>query len=162
MFGKKNKEEKPAKQSQWDIEKRRVAGEHMAGLPLPQAAFCLITFEENCVSFFSGGSTFNLNYEKISAMNLSTSTEIESAYISSVGGAVAGAALFGPLGALVGGRTKEKKVKKVEHYMIFTYLKDGRIDYISVKVQENHVTKAAKLVDQYRSHISQQGSVTEL
>ena len=95
-------------------------------------------------------------------MNLSTSTEIESAYISSVGGAVAGAALFGPLGALVGGRTKEKKVKKVEHYMIFTYLKDGRIDYISVKVQENHVTKAAKLVDQYRSHISQQGSVSEL
>lgn len=45
-----------------------------------------------------------------------------SLYVSSIGGTVGGAMLFGTLGAMTGGRAKKKTVKnETHHYLIITY-----------------------------------------
>ena len=54
--------------------------------------------------------------------------------VSSAGGALAGGMLFGPLGAIVAGRTKVKKNRAVTNYLIFTYLADEGISYISFEL----------------------------
>lgn len=169
FFGKgKPKEEKAARkaalkaqrQEAKDRNSRMLVAEHMAGLPLAQSAACTVSFEDACIAIHSSGNAFNLSYDKITAMDLKTSTEIQKAYVSSIGGAIVGGALFGPLGAMVGGRAKEKKSKIVENFIIFTYLKDGNIDYLSFKVQAAH--KAMGLIQQYNPRIARQGIVTEL
>lgn len=38
------------------------------------------------------------------------------------------------LGAIVGVRAKEKKSTTVKEYLIFTYLKEDKVDYISFDV----------------------------
>lgn len=45
-----------------------------------------------------------------------------------------GGMLFGPLGAIVAGRTKVKKNRAVTNYLIFTYLADEGISYISFEL----------------------------
>lgn len=158
------KEEKDAlrvkKAEAKDLNSRTVMGEHMAGLPLAQAAMCSIIYDEDGLSFKSSGNTFSLSYDKITAVDLKTSTEIQKSYVSSVGGAVAGAYLFGPLGAMVGGRAKEKKSKTVENFIIFTYLKEGNVDYISFKIAD--VWKAAQNIDRHKSKISKQSGTIAL
>lgn len=139
---------------------RTLVCEHIGGLPLAQFAACTVSFEDDCIAIHSSGNAFNLSYDKITAMDLRTSTEIQKAYVSSAGGAIAGGVLFGPLGAMVGGRVKEKKSTTVENFIIFTYLKDGNIDYLSFKVQV--ASKAMKLIQQYNPCIARQGIVTEL
>ncbi|MEH2944892.1 hypothetical protein VSQ32_19130 [Lachnospiraceae bacterium KK002] len=56
---------------------------------------------------------FELEKSKITDMCIKTDKEIQQQYVSSVGGAVGGAVLFGPLGAITGGRAKKKTVKEV-------------------------------------------------
>lgn len=166
----KPKEEKVAQKAELKAKKqeireqadRRFAAEHMAGLPLAESAVCTVSFEDSGISVQSSGNTFNLSYDKVTAMNVKTSVEIQKAYVSSIGGTVAGAALFGPLGAIVGGRAKEKKSKTVENFAIFTYLKDGSIDYLSFKLYGQDQYKVSKLIQKYKPRISQQGAVTEL
>ncbi|MBD5132877.1 MAG: hypothetical protein HDT38_00135 [Clostridiales bacterium] len=153
-------ERKQQKQKAKERNSRMLEVEHMAGLPLAQSAACTVSFEEGCITIYSSGNRFNLNYDKITAMDLKTSTEIQKTYVSSAGGAIVGGALFGPLGAMVGGRVKEKRSTTVENFIIFTYLKDGNIDYLSFKVQAAY--KAMKLIQQYKPRIAQQGIVTEL
>lgn len=153
-------ERRQQKQEAKEKNSRMLVVEHMAGLPLAQSTICTVSFEDACVAIHSGGNAFNLSYDKITDMDLKTSTEIQKAYVSSAGGAIVGGALFGPLGAMVGGRVKEKRSKTVENFVIFTYLKDGNIDYLSFKVQAAY--KAMKLIQQYRPYISKQGIVTEL
>lgn len=163
MFGwnkEKKEQAKQAKEERKDFQKRTVTGEHMAGLPLAQTAICIVTFEDDGVSFYSSGNTFNLSYDKVTAMDFKTSTEIQKTYTSSVGGAVAGAVLFGPLGAMVGGRAKEKKSKTVEDFIIFTYIKDGNVDYISFRVKDG--LKAMRLINQHQSRIVKQTGVITL
>lgn len=45
-----------------------------------------------------------------------------------------GAVLFETLGAMIGGRAKQKKIRTIEDYFIITYQKDGAADYISFKI----------------------------
>lgn len=63
--------------------------------------------------FTSGTMNFELEKSKITDMCIKTDKEIQQQYVSSVGGAVGGAVLFGPLGAITGGRAKKKTVKEV-------------------------------------------------
>ncbi len=49
--------------------------------------------------FTSGTMNFELEKSKITDMCIKTDKEIQQQYVSSVGGAVGGAVLFGPLGA---------------------------------------------------------------
>jgi len=77
-----------------------------------------------------------------------------------VGGAIGGAMLFGTLGAMVGGRAKEKQSKVVEYYFIITYLKDDGVGHLSFRVENN--AKAQMVADRHRGKISKDTNVTTL
>ena len=64
---------------------------------------------------------------------MKTDVEIQKQYVSSVGGAVGGYMLFGGLGAMIGGRAKERETAKTEYYLIITYRKNDELAYISFK-----------------------------
>ncbi|MCK1989212.1 hypothetical protein MPH48_13940 [Lysinibacillus fusiformis] len=60
--------------------------------------------------------------------------QIMLSYVSSAGVAVGGYVLFGVLGAIIAGRAKEKKSMIEEKFLIFSYEKNGELDYISMEV----------------------------
>ena len=75
-----------------------------------------------------------MNRSKITDISVKTDVEIQKQYVSSAGGAIAGGMVFGPLGAIVGGRVKEKKTREFTYYLIFTYRSDAEISYISFEI----------------------------
>lgn len=104
---------------------------HAAGLPIPEGVQCEISSYPNKIAIVGNGLEFNLDKERITDVCVKTDVEIQKQYVSSVGGAIGGAILFGGLGAVVGGRAKEKKSKTTTYYLIFTYTKDGDVNYAS-------------------------------
>ena len=83
-------------------------------------------------------------------MCVKTDTEIQQQAVSSIGGAIAGGVMFGPLGAIIGGRAKNKKVKTVTKYLIITYINDNEeIKYIGFDIQ-NNIMPACKLVTEFQ------------
>lgn len=127
-----------------------TVGSHMAGLPLAEGTSCNIYEYENKILFKANGSDFTLAKEKITDISIKTDAEITNQYVSSVGGAVAGAVLFGPLGAIVGGRVKKKKSKTVNRYLIFTYMKEVTVDYISFDVTNTFI-QAMKICGNFKN-----------
>lgn len=168
---KKAKQRKAAKQAKLDAkqaeQEQRLARElaslsceHAAGLPLAQGTSCVLHFGDEFVTASGGGNEFKLAYAKITDMSVHSDVEIQKSYVSSVGGAIGGAMLFGTLGAMVGGRAKEKQSKVVEYYFIITYLKDGVVDHLSFRVENS--TKAQMVADRHRGKISKATNVTTL
>ena len=104
---------------------------HVTGLPIPDGAVCTVYVCPDRYIFDRDGSQFNLTFEKVTDVVCKTETEIQNNYVSSIGGAVAGAALFGALGAIVGGRAKKKTDKIIHKYLIFAYVKDEKTDFIT-------------------------------
>lgn len=137
-------EQKAKKQAVKEKQSRTFPCEHMAGLPLAQGSACIIVFNDDGISIDGGGNTFRVAFDKVTDLQIKTDVDIQKSYVSSIGGAVGGAVLFGPLGAIVGGRAKEKKTKTVEYYLIITYNKDGAVDYLSFHIYD--YPKAERLV----------------
>lgn len=111
-----------------------IAVKHFTGLPLAEGLGCVVHMDSDGFSFISGGSTFNLQNNRITDICIKTDVDIRKQYVSSVGGAVGGAVLFGPIGAMIGGRAKEKKITEITKYLIFTYLKEEGISYICFEI----------------------------
>ena len=116
------------------IKTHTFLGEHVSGLPVSEGANSSIFFNKEYVEISVSGNLFKVANSKITDVDVKTSTEIENAYTSSIGGAVGGFVLFGPLGAMVGGRSKKKQIRKTEFYFIITYSKNDTIDYLSFKI----------------------------
>lgn len=127
----KSKEEKIARKKYNDT---HMNVKHQSGLPLAQDAECSIEYGEDKFVFSGSGNIFNLSFNKITDICVKTDEEIQKQYVSSIAGAVAGGMAFGALGAIIGGRVKEKKTKISSHFFIFTYKKDTEIDYISFEL----------------------------
>lgn len=127
-----------------EYEKKHLMGKHQDGLPLASDIVCDVMMQNDGLSFKAGGNIFNLPFDKITGFDIKTEEEIQKQYISSVGGAVGGAVLFGALGAMVGGRAKEKKSKITRHYLIITYTKDQKVAWISLLIDEPSKANAWK------------------
>lgn len=108
---------------------------HMAGLPLAEGAEVFVYRCPDKVIFERNQDTIELPIDKVRDILIKTDVEIQKSYSSSIGGAVGGYVLFGPLGAMVGGRSKERKSTIEEKYLIFSYMnKENQQDYISFEV----------------------------
>jgi len=121
-----------------------VKMKHILGLPLAENTECIVGFENDRFEFKGGGNSFTLNFNKITAINVLTDTEIQKQYISSVGGAVGGAVLLGPLGAMIGGRAKEKRTTTNTYYLNITYIKDDKITYMSFEIPVCYTSSVKK------------------
>jgi len=143
--------EKEEKEKDKQYQKTHFKAVHQAGLPIAEGAECIVGYEKDKFVFDGAGHNFNLAFDRITDMSIKTEEEIYKQHVSSIGGAVGGAVLFGPLGAIIGGRVKEKKSKEMIEYLIFTYLKDNKIEYISFEVT-NTWLKAQEIVEVFNEN----------
>lgn len=113
-----------------------VSGNYVlsGGLPLVGGTMCLVSLTETGVSISAPGAKFNIAIEKITSISTKTDTEIQEnkQLVSSIGGALVGAALFGLPGAIVGGGAKEKTVSNTvyHNFMVITYKKDNSLSSV--------------------------------
>lgn len=138
-----------AKRKQEKLEKKKTATfEHISGLPIAEEAICKVSLEDDRIKIVRNGDTYNLYKEKLLDVNIKTETVGSSQYVSSVGGAIAGGMIAGPLGAAIGGRTKEKGGMAHFYYLIFVYEKDGQLQSIVFNAMGQY-SKACKFVEDF-------------
>lgn len=125
-----------------------VAIKHFNGLPIAEGVLTQCFWCPTKVVFEANGATFNLDFSKITDISIKTDVEIQKQYVSSVGGAVAGGVIFGPLGAMIGGRAKQKQTRQVTQYLIFTYVDNGAIKYIAFDC--TNTFKAQQFVNEFQ------------
>jgi hypothetical protein len=147
---KQRKQKKLAKQQlKQDLQDKNASwrGEypHAIGLPIAENTMCKVFCTPEGIVIDGAGSSYTIPKAKIMHIDIIDSEQIQKSYVSSVGGTVAGAALFGPLGAMVGGRAKEKESTIVTNYLTITYQTDGETKYVSFNVSKD-MTNAQKMV----------------
>lgn len=122
---------------------------HVNGLPIPENMPCLIHTYADRIEFHAGTTDITLNRSKITDMSVKTDVEIQKQSVSSAGGAIAGAMMFGVLGAAIGGRAKTKDVRTSSSYLIIAY-KDSNdsLKYIGFEAT-NAVGNAYKMVREF-------------
>lgn len=123
---------------------------HEYGLSLPKDIRCKLTSFSDRIEIESNNMKFNLYKKDIVNAYLKTDVEITSQYVSSAGDAIAGAMRYGPAGAAIGGRVKEKKYKETHYYVILTYNKDNKMNFIGFDAT-NSYPQATKLVLEIKS-----------
>ena len=144
-------ENKVNKKDAIDFKNLMIRGKfkHINGLNIAENAQCEVLLYPTGYEFKSGAIKFNLPKSKVIDVAMKTDREIQQQYVSSVGGAVGGAFLFGPLGAMIGGRAKKKTIAKYSSYLIITY-KDGEdIKYIGFDAT-NAPFKAMKFESEFK------------
>nr|DAM16849.1 MAG TPA: hypothetical protein [Caudoviricetes sp.] len=102
----------------------------VGGLDLAAGSICSAVCSPESISFSASGQTFTLSPEKLIDVSVMTPQEIQTQYVSSVGGAIAGGIFLGPIGAALGGSAQKKKTKIVRQYLIFAYQTDSEVKYI--------------------------------
>jgi hypothetical protein len=155
MFGKK-KEKK-------DFQGLSIysAFHHVNGLPIAENMLCEVFSYPDRLEFKAGTTQITLSKSKITDMCIMTDTDIQNQKISSAGGAIGGAIMFGTLGAIIGGRAKTVKVKTVTQYLIITYSDNGELKYLGFDTK-NNPHSAGKLVDEFRKNNATSGIQIEL
>lgn len=123
----KQSETKSAKQGHMIKAKLQLVGGLMN---LPEGSICRAKYNKSQITFSASGQEFSLDAFKMLDASVMTSTEIQKQYVSSVGGAVAGAVLLGPLGAILGGSASKRTVKTKRKYLVFSYLSNEETKYI--------------------------------
>jgi len=122
---------------------------HFYGLPIAENVLVKVFSCPNEYQFLANGNTFKLSKDKVTDISITTDVEIQKNNVSSVGGTVGGAILFGPVGAMIGGRTKETVSRIVNSYLIFTFLDNNEIKYIAFNCTGNY--KASKFVNEFKA-----------
>lgn len=97
---------------------------------LPQGTICKVVYNKDRIMFFASGQEFTLQAEKMLDVSVMTTTEIQKQYVSSIGGAVAGAVLLGPLGAIIGGSASKKTIRNKQKYLVIAYVSGADTKYI--------------------------------
>lgn len=122
---------------------------HVNGLGFAENTPCDVISYPTFYEFKAGAVNYNLSKEKVIDVTVKTDREIQQQYVSSIGGAVAGGVLFGPLGAIIGGRAKKKSIKTYSSYLIITYKDGENIKYIGFDVT-NAPFKAKKFESEFK------------
>lgn len=139
-----------------------VSFHHVSGLPIAENILCEICSFPDRLEFQTGTTKIKLAREKITDMCIKTDTDIQKQAVSSIGGAVAGGLMFGSLGAIIGGRAKNKKVKTVSHYLVITYVNSqGDLTYAGFE-PTNSILAATKLVNEFHKLNTTPGAQIEL
>ncbi|HMM05826.1 MAG TPA: hypothetical protein PKD52_04055 [Clostridiales bacterium] len=131
----------------------RITGTHVCGLPFAENTLCNVSAYQDHISFKSDSVNIHLSVSKLIGASIKSEAEVKSQYVSSVGGAIAGGLLLGSLGAVVGGRAKEKKHTTLSQFLVFTYQNESGVQNIIINVTGSY-SKAGKIVDYYKSKIT--------
>lgn len=124
----------------------RIEGVHLGGLPLGEVSCQVVALSDRMI-FFSGNSRFELEYYKVVAADFREKSELVSA---SAGSVVAGAVLFGALGAVIASRPKNKR----EYIMVITYVSNGGNNSVAIAVPYQSSAEADKALNIIRRNIT--------
>ena len=113
---------------------------HYSGLPVAQNIYTKIFSKPNEYEFCANNMTFKLLKEKVTDVAITNDVEIQKSNVSSIG----------PLGSMIGGRSKEKTSNIVTSYLVFTYLDHDEIKYISFNCTNDF--KAMKFVKEFKQN----------
>ncbi|MFC4355346.1 hypothetical protein ACFO0S_09830 [Chryseomicrobium palamuruense] len=136
MFGRKKKDEKVA------------LGNLIDGVNLPQNTSVQVKMNTNEVMISGNNQEFLISFEKLVNVDLKSDVEMEQIIEQSLPGMVIGAAAFGVIGAMIGGRVKTKEKKKVSHFLIINFQSD-ELKTIVIDASKDWYN-AAGLVDLFR------------
>lgn len=92
--------------------------------------------------------TFELPFEKIDSMQIVNEKEIQKIVSQSAPGMIIGAAAFGILGAMVGGRVKTKEKVKISTLLLIDYTSEEK-KQILLNVTSS-VNESSKLVKEFK------------
>ena len=139
-----------------------VAGKHVSGLPLAENTSCLVRSFPNKLEIKAGDITIDLDKSKITDIQLVSDRDVQKKKVSSIGGAVAGGVVFGPLGAIIGGRAKTKKVTTINYYLIITY-QDKNDNLVNIGFDlAGYAGGVDKLIKEFKSAYGSQDTHIEL
>lgn len=119
-----------------------------AGLPLPEKSQCDIYSIPGFYQIVTPGAVFNIDKLKVTSVSIKTDEEISKQAVSSVGGAVLGGAMFGVVGAAIGGRAKTTNVHEYKNFLVFVYEKDSSVDF-AVFSCDKRMSQARDFVTQF-------------
>ena len=96
--------------------------------------------------------SYGLPLENLIDVFVKSDVEIQKEYVTNTKKAVAGAVLFGTVGAVIGSKPKVKEVRTATPYLIFTYKsKDGnQVKYVALKVLPYYVSNTAQFVEAFK------------
>ena len=116
------------------------------GLPLNQGADVIMKLTTDKLLFIVSATKqeIEVDISKLTGIEYKTETEMNNIISQSAPGMIIGAAAFGILGAMVGGRIKTKQVTTVTHFII--------VDYTSgqIVLQTNDGDSAKKMSEHFR------------
>lgn len=122
----------------------------VSGLSVAEGTLCQIYYCKDQICFGASGFNFILSLDKVQDISIKTDIDIQHQVVSSVGGAIAGAALLGVPGAIIGGRAKAKTTRDIKIYLVISFESDG-CRYISFDV--THTPNSRKIVEAFgKSH----------
>ncbi len=117
------------------------------GLPLNQDTNLImkLTVEKLIIIVSKTKQEFEIEISKLISVEYKTETEISNIINQSAPGMIIGAAAFGILGAMIGGRVKTKQVKTVNHFLIINY-QSGEEKQIVLQTNDGN---SAKQISEY-------------
>lgn len=92
------------------------------GLPLPEGAKCSVHCLKSRIVIEANGQEFSLPVERLVDVDEMSKTQIQKQYVSDAGGAVAGAMVFGAIGAASWGKPELKTIRNTSSFLVFTYM----------------------------------------
>jgi len=130
------------------------SGNLIDGLPVPAQTQIVITLEDTSFRIKaypgrdkSSWKTFNLEIEKVSNIQIMDERQIKQVVEQSAPGMILGAAAFGLLGAMVGGRNKTKEKINIRNLLIINYTSNGEKQII-IDIS-NDLKDSSKIVNRF-------------
>lgn len=134
----------------------------VSGLNLPAGIRCSVQLMGDHLSIRAQNQEFTLSNGKIVSVMVHTAKEVQQQYVSSVGGAVAGLAILGPLGAILGGAATKKTITNKTPLLIFAYQNNGEDVQYLIFNAESSPWDARRFVKAYRGLTKSRTITTEL
>ncbi|GEM_PF-5011139 len=125
---------------------------HFSGLPIASGIACTLYYCPDKITVTGSSHTFHLALDKIYDMALTQ--DVRTALVPEE------QSIYGPDG-VIGGYTSTRKVKYVTNYLVITYEKDGRTEYLRFNVTKQEYP-ARDLIRLFRQRSSTKGKTVNL
>ncbi len=151
---------------------RSVYGTHITGLPVPEGTFIALVLSPEGLTLTavlqenkkSTEQKYNLKLEKIKTIRILDETEVKQIITQSAPGMILGAAAFGIIGAMIGGRVKTKETTAIKKILILDYTSDGEKQIIldCTKDAPSNQTAFLKHFQELKPEASRSSEVVQL
>lgn len=121
----------------------QTVGTLVEGLPIPASVPVAVFLYENRIDLeavtgtASPNQKFSLDVDKIQRVSLLNESQVQQIIKQSAPGMIIGAAAFGILGAMVGGRVKTKQATVINQLLLIDYISNGESKQILLNVSND-------------------------